>query len=433
MKKVLIISYYWPPSGGISVLRSLKITKYLRQYGWEPILFIPKNADYPSYDKSNLNDVPKDLEIIQGRIVEPFNIYRFLTGRRRGENVINVLVSNEKKRGLLHKLSVWIRSNFFIPDARSLWIRPSVRKLEKYLATNHIDAIFSDGPPHTNTRIACLLSKSSGIPWLADFQDPWTQVDYYQLLSLTKFGHRRHVKMEQEVFKTAGAISIVSQSWKSDLEKIGAKNVSVVPWGFDPDDYRGLSKVDDEFFCFTHSGLLGFDRNPKLFFEVLKEICDTDKLFSKKLRLRFIGQTDYTVVNELSRLGLKENLILIGNVSRKESLNYISSSPILLLLLNQQPNAKGRIPGKLFEYLAVRRPIVCLGIEKGDSANILKETNAGLTFSYENKDDLREYILKLWSEYKKGLLIQPIKSNIDKYSSVKVTQNIAQILNSLVE
>jgi glycosyltransferase involved in cell wall biosynthesis len=431
LKKVLIISYYWPPSGGISVLRSLKIAKYLRNFGWEPIVFVPQDADYPSYDKSNFKDIPEDLTILRGPIWEPFKLFRLLTGKKKGSNVINVLVANDTKRGLMHQFSVWIRSNFFIPDARKFWIKPSVKYLEEYLKTNKVDAIFSDGPPHTNTRIACLLKMKTGIPWLSDFQDPWTQVDYYKMLTLTSWGDRKHRKMEQEVFQNADAMTIVSNEWRKDLISIGAKNVSVVPWGFDPDDFVNLKKPDLEYFRITHSGLIGFDRDPEVLINVLSELCEEIPDFREKLKIRFVGEVEYSILASIESHGLKQNLEWLGNVSREESLNYISSSTILLLLLNQQSNASGRIPGKLFEYLSVKRPIICLGISSGDTANIIKDANAGKTFEYTDKVKLKSYLKETWEKYQNGELEKLDSTSSDKYSIIELTGKIASILDEI--
>ena len=209
-KRVLIITYYWPPSGGIGVLRCLKMAKYLRDFGWEPIIYTAKDAHYPRIDHSNDRDVPEGLEIIKQKIIEPYTFYKLLTGQKKDANVNNVFYTKEENLGYMHKLSVWIRSNFFIPDARSLWIKPSVKRLTKYIEENQVDAMLTCGPPHTNTRIATLLSKKTGTPWLMDFQDPWTQVDYYALLNLSKWGDRKHRRQEQEAFAQADKVTIVS-------------------------------------------------------------------------------------------------------------------------------------------------------------------------------------------------------------------------------
>lgn len=432
-KRVLIITYYWPPSGGIGVLRCLKMAKYLRDFGWEPIIYTAKDAHYPSIDHSNDKDVPKDIEIIKQSIIEPYTFYKFFTGQKKEANVNNVFYTQDEKMGFMHKLSVWIRSNFFIPDARALWIKPSVKRLTKYIEENQVDAMLTCGPPHTNTRIATLLRKKTGTPWLMDFQDPWTQVDYYALLNLTKWGDRKHRKQEQEAFEQADKTTIVSPSWKKDLEAIGAKNVSVHYWGFDPEDYIDMKPVKSQKFSLVHIGIMGYDRNPKVFFEVLRELCTESKEFENDFELILVGQVDFSVKEAYEKMDLAHCVQNKGSVPRVDALRYISESPVLLLLLNQQENALGRVPGKLFEYLAVRKTILCLGPENSDVANILSTSNSGVTVEYNDYSKIKKTILKSYNDWKSGKLDQPIVSQIDEYSHVNLTRKISEYLNEITQ
>ncbi|MGC9343171.1 MAG: glycosyltransferase, partial [Bacteroidales bacterium] len=247
-KRVLIITYYWPPSGGIGVHRCLKFAKYLRDFGWEPVIFTAKDAQYPVIDESNFKHVPENLEVHSIPIFEPFSLFKKMSGRKP-EDSPNPVYVRDKKRSWIDEFSIWIRGNFFIPDARACWIRPAVRTISRFIKSQgNIDAIFSDGPPHTNTRIAYHLAKKFNIPWVADFQDPWTQVDYYKLLKITPIADRIHSRMEQGVFRQANRITIASPSWAKDLEKIGARDVKVLYYGYDKEDFTGneLSKEQQE-------------------------------------------------------------------------------------------------------------------------------------------------------------------------------------------
>lgn len=430
-KKVLIISYYWPPCGGIGVLRCLKIAKYLWQYGWQPIIYTAEDAHYPNLDETNFKDIPEKLTVLKHKIWEPYHIYKFITRQKKEANVNNVFYTKENKMGWAHQFSVWIRSNFFIPDARSMWVNPSVKFLLKYLEDHPVDAIFSNGPPHTNTRIATILKQKTGIPWLADFQDPWTQVDYYQLLNLTAWGDRKHRRLEQEAFKAADKTTIVSHHWKRDLETIGAKNVSVIPWGYDPDDYKELVQDVDRKFVLTHIGIMGYDRNPKTLFKVLQALKIEYPSLAEDLEVRLVGQVDYSVVAAYEECGLAKQVNLLGSVNRVKALEAIASSPILLLLLNQQANAKGRIPGKLFEYLAVRRTILSLGPEYSDVAQIIARSNSGYSCDYDAYEKLKAIITQLYKAYQHGQLNTPIDSDIDAYSIEKLTGEIAGFLDEI--
>ncbi len=433
MKKVLIISYYWPPCGGIGVLRCLKIAKYLREFGWEPIIYTADNADYPSIDQSNFKDIHPDTVILKQPIWEPYKIYRKLTGKPKDTNVNNVFYTKEEKAGLAHKLSVWVRSNFFIPDARCMWINSSVKYLTKYLEENQVDAIFSNGPPHTNTRIATLVKDATAIPWLADFQDPWTQIDYFSLLNLTSWGLAKHKRYEQQAFQSADMMTIVSPTWKKELEEIGADNVNVVQWGFDADDYKDLRHRPCGKFVISHLGILGYDRNPKVLFAAIESLIKDNPAFAEKLLIQLPGQVDYSVKESINKYNLQDYVIIPGNLNRIDALQMMKDSHILLLLLNKQANAKGRIPGKLFEYLAVRRPILCIGDSEGDSADIVRETRGGNASEYADFDYLKSVIQERFTNFTNGDGAVDIQSNIDQYSIKRLTKRIAGLLNMIVD
>ena len=258
MKKVLVISYYWPPAGGVSVLRSLKIVKYLREFGWEPIVYTASNAHYPYIDVQNKKDLPQNLTVLKRPIVEPFRLFKIITGRKKTDSLNSIVQVRDKEASVMDKFGIWIRGNFFIPDARSLWIKPSVKFLSAYLKKHPVDAIFSDGPPHTNTVIASELKREFQTPWLSDYQDPWTQADYFEKLNIGARARRIHRNLEKEAIENADKITIASPTWKTDLESIGARNVDVVYYGYDEADFDQLIRNKNlDSFTIVHTGLLG--------------------------------------------------------------------------------------------------------------------------------------------------------------------------------
>jgi len=432
MKRVLIVTYYWPPSGGIAVLRCLKFAKYLRRNGWEPIIFTAENAHYPTLDYSNDRDLPPGVEVIRQPIWEPYTWYKKFTGKPADENVNNVFYTDEAAGGWKHELAVWVRSNFFIPDARATWIKGSVQRLLDYLKQHPVDALLSDGPPHSNTRIATLVSKQTGLPWLADFQDPWTQVDYYQMLKLTAWGHRKHERMEQEAFQQATMTTIVSPNWKEELESIGAHNVKVLYWGYDEEDFTGLRRKAHEKFTLTHLGIMGHDRNPEALFAAIAHLKREVQGFADDFELRLFGQVDYRVRESIEAHGILEQTNFAGSVSRAEALQQTLDSHLLLLLLNQQPNADGRIPGKLFEYLAVRRPILNFGPARSDVAGIIERTKSGCTLPYNVTPALAAQNLLLhYDNYRAGREVKLDRQVIKQYSHAELVKQLAQWLNEI--
>lgn len=431
-KKVLVITYYWPPSGGVGVHRCLKFVKYLRQFGWEPVVFIPENAHYPYYDDTNFKDIPDNLTIIKQPITEPFRMFKLLSGRNKNQVMTNPVHVRDKKVPVIDNLAIWIRGNFFIPDARSLWIKPSVNILSGYLKENPVDAILTDGPPHTNTMIGCYLSQKLHIPWLADFQDPWTQVDYYKLLMLTPWADRKHRRLEQLVFKTAKKITIASPTWKIDLESIGAQNVDVIFWGYDEDDFSASKPEPDSDFSLVHAGMLGYDRNPATLFKVLAQLKSDIDGFAGKLVIKLAGPVDFSVIEQIKQSGLLENTTLSGTIQRPAVIDMISKAHIQLLPLNIAENAKGRIPGKLFENIRVERPVLCLGPNGSDVSKIIREVNAGRSYEYDDFEGIKNFVIEryqLFLQHKNEYKL----NDFSQYSVKNQTGKIAQYLNQITD
>lgn len=431
-KKVLIISYYWPPAGGISVLRSLKISKYLLEYGWDPVVLTIDNPQYPIVDDANYNHVDPRVEVLKTGGFQPFSIYKKITKRKKNDTLANVLNANSDKTGILHNLAVWIRANFFIPDARSSWIKPAMKRASKYLRDNKIDAIFSDGPPHTNTVIAYKLSEKYNIPWLMDWQDPWTEVDYYEMFPIGRRADKKHKALEQKCLKQASAMTIVSPTWKKDAIRLGATNVDVIYWGYDNNDFEDLKKNELPKFTISHVGLLGEDRVSESFFKALGELSEEIDDFINKFELIFIG----TVTNKVNQLVLENKLDKITNIKpqvpRKEALNLVLNSDINLLLLNVAHNAQGRVPGKLFEYIYANNVILNLGPVISDVNSIIEELSIGNTFEYDDKNGIKDFILNQFQlSQSNGKLIR--NRNIKEYSIDNQTFKISQILDRIIE
>jgi len=437
MKKVLIITYSWFPCGGVNVLRNLKFVKYLRNFGWEPIVFTAENADYPSIDYSNEKDIPANITVIKRKIVEPYRIFKFITGQKSDANHSNPITAYGGKRSFFYNISLWIRSNVFIPDARAMWISGSVNQLLEYCKTNKIDAILSDGPPHTNTRIATLLKKELAkqnidVPWLCDFQDPWTTVDYFKDLPLSKFGYNQHKKMEQEAFETCDAFTTVSPSWANDLESIGAPNPQVIYYGYDEDDFAQIDNIENETYTIVHAGMLSKDRIPHQFFESIKQLQNEFPHLEKLLQIHLYGTVDIEAVEFLQHLQIEHIVQIKGNIERKEIIQTICNADELLLLINKASNAKGRIPAKLFEYLATEKPILCFGDTTSDVATIIKQCNSGEVFEYEKnmyaylKDKIAHLINKNSVDKRKVL-----KENIKEFSNYNQTGKLAEILHKI--
>jgi len=433
MKKVLIITYYWPPSGGAGVQRWLKFTKYLRDYGWEPVIYTPENPEAPAIDNSLEKDIPEGITVLKTKVWEPYSVYKRFVGRKKEDNIKAGFLSEKKNPSFAEKVSVWIRGNFFIPDARKFWIKPSVKYLTNYLKNNPVDAMVSTGPPHSMHMIALRIKKKMNIPWLADFRDPWTDIDFYNKLMLTSWADRKHKRLEQTVISGADKLVTINWNMAEEFRKLGAKNVDVVTNGYDPDDFNKVSAKPSDIFEIVHIGSMNKDRNSILFWEVLKELVVEDESFSDKLKINLIGQSDYTVFEQIEKQALINYVSNIDYKPHEELMLEASKASVLLLPLNKTHNAKGITPGKLYEYLALSRPILCIGPENGDAAIIINECKAGIVVNFNDKKKMKLALQKFYKDYGNGVAPNLIHNSVRlKYSRKKLTGNLVKLLEELV-
>ncbi len=432
-RKVLIITYYWPPAGGAGVQRWLKFTKYLRHFNWEPIIYTSKNPNYPNIDKSLLDEVPENLTVIKNEIWEPYRIYRFFTNRSDKQNITTSFTSEKKSNVFVENLSNWIRSNFFIPDARKFWIKPSVRFLNRYLRENNINVIITTGPPHSLHLIGLNLKKLLNIKWVADFRDPWTNIDYFHELRLTFASRNKHHRLEKKVLMNSDMTLVVGNQMKKEFIDIGAKDVEIITNGFDHSDVNKYKDVDlDEKFSMSHIGIFMRNRNPQILWAALNQLVNENSEFKKDLEIKLIGNVDYEVIKSIRSNALESHLRKFDYMPHDEIIKFQKSSQVLLLLINKSRNAKGMLTGKFFEYLASGRPILAVGPPDGDAAKMLNETGAGVISDFDDIETLKENIMTYYSLYKKNNLYNKTR-NINKYSRENLTEQLSMVLNNLIQ
>jgi len=431
-KKVLIITYYWPPTGGAGVQRWLKFSKYFRQFNWEPIIYTPSNPDFPINDETLLKDVLPNLEILKTQINEPYDVYRKIMGKKKTDTVNQGFLSESKENKVLQKMMIWVRGNFFIPDARKFWIKPSVSYLSDYLKEHKIDAIISTGPPHSMHLIALGLKQQFNIPWIADFRDPWTQIDFYNQLQLTKWADRTHKRLEKSVLKSANKVVTVSGHWAEDLKLLCDRNIDVITNGFDADDFTSTEDTNlMPGFLFHHIGALNKDRNPHTLWKVLGDLCKENNAFKRDLKLKFTGKTDAAVFESLKEHGIFENAEKTDYMAHSEVVKLLLKSPVLLLPLNDTPNILGIVPGKLFEYLAAKRPIFAIGNVEGDTAKIIADAHAGTMVGFKDEEHTKKRVLELYEQFNKRTL-QIDSTSIEKYSRKSCAESYTTLLNEIV-
>ncbi len=431
MKRILIITYYWPPSGGAGVQRWLKFVKYLHRLNFQPVVYTPSNPENPVDDRSLLKDIPEGLTVISQPIWEPYDLYKKLIGHKPHQKINTGFLTESKKPKFTEKLSVFIRGNFFIPDARKFWVKPSVKFLSDYLCQNPVDVIISTGPPHSMHLIAMQLKHKFKIPWIADFRDPWTNIDFYKDLMLTRSADRKHHRLEKEVLKNADRIITIGSTMAQEFEQIANRHVDVITNGFDDEDMLHDTTEPDKKFSIAHIGSLNKDRNPVHLWEVLSELCSANTDFKNDLEIKLVGKVDISVTEALSKNNLTTNLNKIDYLEHDEVIREQTRSQVLLLLVNNTPNSKGILTGKLFEYLASGRPVLCIGAVDGDAAKIINETNSGTVVDFQDTLLMKQTVMKYYDLFKKNDL--KIKSSgTENYSRLNLTRQLVAIINSTI-
>lgn len=424
-KKVLIVTYYWPPAGGPGVQRWLKFTRYLPDFDIHPVVYTPQNPSYPLLDHRLENQVSKELTVIKQLIWEPYKWADYVTKKNKAHRA--GFYEKPKKQSWKTKCSLFIRGNFFIPDARKFWVRPSVQFLKKYLIKEEIDTIITTGPPHSIHLIGLGLKKSfPKLKWIVDFRDPWTNIYYYPSLKLTRWANRKHHQLEQKVLTSADRVITVTREYQALYQKNTPTPVHCLTNGFDPLDYSS-SFSTDTLFSIVYIGTMFKERNPKILWEVLQELSKENTHFAKDLSIRLIGKIDATVLQNIRFCQLENSLDLQDYLPHEDAIKAGQSARVLLLVTANQSGRKGNIPGKLFEYLGAGRPIVAFGPPESEIEKILKETDAGTYFLFDDRDTLKKHLLLLYKQYKSGTLKTHSKG-IAQYERKNITEKLSEII-----
>ena len=448
-KKVLIVTYYWPPAGGPGVQRWLKFAKYLPEFGWEPVIYTPKNPSYPLVDETLIKKVPADLKIVKTDIWEPYQIAEKFS--KNNKKFKGGQFDVGKNQSFVSKLSIFIRGNFFIPDARKFWVKPSIQFLKKYLTENQIDTIVTTGPPHSLHLIGLGLKKElPNLKWIADFRDPWTEISYYKHLKLTSGSDRKHRELEKSVFENADLTLATSYTDAENFRKNGA-NAFCVTNGFDLSSGVGeresvrvgacesLGRENNETlqtsnpktlkpkFTLSYVGVLEQLRNPENLWKALKTLCEKHQDFAKDFEMKFVGRVDDKILQDIENSVLKNNIQNLGYLAHDASVREMESSDLLLITNFPNESSKGIIPGKLFEYLATGKKIISFGPKDADVETILEKTNAGKHFDYSDHMEIEDFILSLYEDWKNGKSIQN-QANINEFSRRELTKQLAELL-----
>ncbi|MBC8486957.1 MAG: glycosyltransferase family 4 protein [Bacteroidetes bacterium] len=429
LKKVLIITYYWPPAGGPGVQRVLKFAKYLPEFGWQPIILTVKNGEYPAIDISLQKEIPANCIVYNTFSLEPNFVYKKFTGMGSDEKIPTAVLATENNNWK-KRLANWIRLNIFIPDAKIGWIPFAVREGKKIIKEEKPDVIFSSSPPPTVHLIARKLAKWSGIKWVADFRDPWTDIYHYSDVKRSPWSLNRDKDKEKEIITSAGKIITVSQNVAELLnEKIpNPREIRIIPNGYDKSDFYNLEEEPAfDKFTIAYAGKINIQQNPSNLWKILGSMARENLTSTANFQILLMGNITDEVIAEIKQNNLEKHLKNLGYVDHKTSLKNLKKSHVLLLLIPNTGKNKGIVTGKLFEYIAIEKFILGIGPKDGDAAEILAQTNTGRMFAFNEIRDIRKEIDRQYKNWQRGLTQKVSKEEIRKYSRQNQTLALSNI------
>lgn len=425
-QKALIITYYWPPAGGPGVQRWLKFVKYLPEFGIEPVVYCPENPSYPIIDKSLVDEVSEDVTILKQPISEPYRFANMLS-KSSSKQISSGVIPKQSKQTFIQKVLLFIRGNFFIPDARINWVKPSVAFLSDYIVKQNIETVITTGPPHSLHLIGLQLKQKHDIKWLADFRDPWTTIGYHKQLKLTQSSANKHSDLEKEVISSADQIIVTSNNTKKEFALKTNQPITVITNGYD--NHKIPRPEKDKAFTLAHIGSLLSERNPTQLWEAISELIDENSTFSEAFQLCLVGVVSEEVMLSLQQYGLSNHVKTLGYKSHEDAIKAQMSSRLLLLIEINSDDTKVIIPGKLFEYMVSETPILAVGPKDSDVETIIKSTNTGQYFYYDEKEAIKSQILSYFEAYKKdSLSVNAI--GLQQYSRKALSKSLADLLKN---
>ncbi|TMU56320.1 glycosyltransferase family 4 protein [Flagellimonas algicola] len=422
MRKVLVIAYYWPPAGGPGVQRWLKFVKYLRDFNVVPVVYVPENPHYPLVDENLLSEVPKNVQILKRPIKEPYG-WASLLSKKKTRTISSGIIP-EKKPSSLEKILLWVRGNLFIPDARKYWVKPSVKFLAGIIQKEGIKTIITTGPPHSLHLIGLELKTKMDVQWISDFRDPWTTIGYHKKLRLTSISQKKHRDLEKKVLTNSDKIVVTSKTTQLEFESLTNRPIKVITNGFD----EVLSPLElDSKFTISHLGSLLTGRNPIALWKVLRELVNERPEFAKHLIIQLAGVVGEEVWESIGQHGLQPYTHQLGYLPHKQVVELQQKSQILLLLEIASEETKGIIPGKLFEYLNARRPILALGPKDWEAGRMVQETKAGISLSVADAQALKNVLLDWFEQFEKGAL-SANSIGIEKFHRRELTKELVNFI-----
>ncbi len=437
LKKVLIISYYFPPSGGPGVQRVLKFVKYLPQFGWEPVVLTVEDGDFPARDESLLKEIPKNVTVYRTKIFEPYSLYKKFTGMDSKSPIdVENIPKEGDRRTFKSAVTGFVRSNFFIPDARRGWKKYAVKKGLKVINDEGIVLLYSSSPPYTCSLIARDLKRKTGLKWVAGFRDPWT--GFLNTPKRKGIAKRLDLNYEYSCYREADNIDVAWLGIKDDIMKkhpdLDPSKIVHVSNGYDEEDFSGIQRLKDpNIFTITYTGSMYGVRNPKEFLQAAEILFKEGKLLPEDVKFNFVGRFSAEIKEMFSGSSFSKSINEVSYVSHSESIEYLINSDALLLIIDDTKDVSRIIPGKVYEYLGAQKPIIAIGQKGSDIEKILQETGAGKVCEHSDIESVKDLIMEYFTAFKNNSGVKGFDAGkIEQYSRKNQTKKLSGIFDKLM-
>lgn len=437
MKRFLFVTYYYLPAGGPAVQRIIRIIQHLTKLGWQGTILTVKQGEYTSLDPHLERNIPPGTDVIRTDIVEPYRLYRRFIGKQQDERIPLAVLSSHGRASFKEKIANKIRANLFIPDARIGWYPSGVKAGIKSIQDDpSIRLVLSSGPPHTVHLIGHKIAKKTGLPLVADFRDPWVNIDHYHDIKRSRVTLALDRRLEDKILRHADAVTVVSPGCQ-DLLIEGHKHIDlnrfhVIYNGFDAEVYPDPApQPPKDKFIITYIGNVPQSRFTPVLYQTIDALKKEGKIAEQQFQLRFFGNIHPDVQNQLKQFDIDDLLRMNEFVPHQEAIARICQSHLLLLIINNTRTRHAIVTGKLFEYLASRRPILAIGPKDGDAANILHQTGTGAIFEYDDASGIRDFLQQEYQKFQQGKWHPIIGAQIDPYNRSNQIKRLAEIFEKL--
>ena len=411
---LLIVTYYWPPSGGSGVQRWINLSNELTNLGWNVSILTAKNANYDQIDNSLSKSINKKIKVLKVPIFEPARFFKKTNNKPNNSN------------NLLKKLILWIRANFFFPDSRMFWIKKASRFAIDYIKNNNINCVITTAPPFSTHLIGLKIKTKTNIKWISDCRDPWSDFFQFRIMPMSNYIFNKHLKWEEICLKSADTVIVTSPSLRNAYSKVNS-NTYLINNGFQK--YNGVN--NSGLFNIVYSGVMKSSQNPLMLWKVLTDLCKSNESFKNDLKIKLIGDFDNSIYKNKNIIELGKNVSFIGYTSKLKLNKHLCESSVFLLCDINDSKGGNLIPGKFYDYLSYKIPIITFSNKNSDTYNIVKETNSGNVFDFSNEFDLKNHILELYSNFKNNKLILS-KNSSDKYLISNLTLELNKLLKKLI-